>query len=83
MPLVAGYILKHITTDAARIGEFDCAAYYARQVLMTRFTLAWLATTTLFELRWLILGNSRSRASGIAQFCTREPGTVASTARGS
>jgi len=43
--------LKHIATEAARSGRFDCAAYYAREALMTKFTLGWLATTALFAMR--------------------------------
>ena len=45
------YTLKHIATEAARSGQFDCAAYYAREALMTKFTLGWLATTALFAMR--------------------------------
>jgi hypothetical protein len=45
------YTLKHIATEAARSGRFDCAAYYAREALMTKFTLGWLATTALFAMR--------------------------------
>ena len=45
------YTLKHIATEAAQSGRFDCAAYYAREALMTKFTLGWLATTALFAMR--------------------------------
>jgi glycosyltransferase involved in cell wall biosynthesis len=45
------YILKHIANEAAGIGRFDCAAYYARQALMARFTFGWLALTLWFALR--------------------------------
>jgi len=45
------YTLKHIATEAARVGRFDCAAHYAREALMTRFTLGWLGATALFTLR--------------------------------
>jgi glycosyltransferase involved in cell wall biosynthesis len=45
------YILKHIATEAARIGQLDCAVYYARQALAARFTFAWLAGTAIFCLR--------------------------------
>ncbi len=45
------YILRHIATEAARSGRFDCAVYYAREALMTKFSLGWLATTALFALR--------------------------------
>jgi glycosyltransferase involved in cell wall biosynthesis len=47
------YTLKHIAIEAARIGRLDCAAYYAREALMTRFTLGWLGTTARFTLRRL------------------------------
>jgi glycosyltransferase involved in cell wall biosynthesis len=45
------YTLKHIATVAARMGQLDCAVYYARQALAARFTFAWLAVTALFLLR--------------------------------
>jgi hypothetical protein len=45
------YTLKHIAVMAARTGRFDCAAYYAREALMTKFTLGWLAATALFAMR--------------------------------
>jgi glycosyltransferase involved in cell wall biosynthesis len=45
------YILKHIATEAARTGRFDCAAYYAREALMTKFSLGWLGMTALFTVR--------------------------------
>jgi glycosyltransferase involved in cell wall biosynthesis len=45
------YTLKHIAREAARAGHFDSAAYYAREALMAKFTLGWLATTALFVLR--------------------------------
>jgi glycosyltransferase involved in cell wall biosynthesis len=47
------YTLKHIAIEAARIGRLDCAAYYAREALMARFTLGWLGTTARFTLRRL------------------------------
>jgi glycosyltransferase involved in cell wall biosynthesis len=47
------YTLKQIATEAARVGRLDCAAYYAREALMTRFTLGWLGTTARFTLRRL------------------------------
>jgi glycosyltransferase involved in cell wall biosynthesis len=45
------YTLKHIATEAARLGQFDRAAYYAREALMAKFTLGWLGMTMLFALR--------------------------------
>jgi glycosyltransferase involved in cell wall biosynthesis len=42
------YILKHIATEMARAGRFDCATYYARQALIIQFTLGWLGATMLF-----------------------------------
>jgi glycosyltransferase involved in cell wall biosynthesis len=47
------YTLKHIATEAARIGRLDCAAYYARQALMAGFTFGWLGATALFAARRL------------------------------
>jgi len=47
------YILKHIATEAARAGRLDCAAYYAREALMTKFTFGWLGTTARFTLQRL------------------------------
>jgi glycosyltransferase involved in cell wall biosynthesis len=49
------YTLKHIASEAAKTGRIDCAAYYAREALMTRFTLGWLGTTARFTLRRLDL----------------------------
>ena len=37
-------VLKHLAEEAARIGRFDCAAYYARQALAAGVTLAGLAS---------------------------------------
>lgn len=47
------YVLKHIATEAARMGRFDCAAYYAREALMAGFTLGWVGATALFAARRL------------------------------
>src|SRR5205823_4219694 len=47
------YTLKHIAMEAARAGRFDCATYYARESLMTKFTFGWLGTTVLFSVRQL------------------------------
>jgi glycosyltransferase involved in cell wall biosynthesis len=47
------YVLKHIATEAARTGRLDCAAYYAREALMAKFTLGWLGMTALFTVRRL------------------------------
>jgi glycosyltransferase involved in cell wall biosynthesis len=47
------YALKHIATEAGRAGRLDCAAYYAREALMARFTLGWLGATALFAARRL------------------------------
>ncbi len=41
------YILKHLAMDAARAGQYDSAAYYAREALMTRFTIRWLGVVVL------------------------------------
>ncbi len=43
--LQRAYTLKHIATETARAGQFDRAAYYAREALMAKFTLGWLGTT--------------------------------------
>lgn len=51
------YVLKQIATEAARAGRFDCAAYYAREALMTGFNLGWLGITALFAVRRM--GQSR------------------------
>jgi len=48
------FILKHIATEAARLGWLDCAAYYAREALITSFTWGWLGATTAFALRRLL-----------------------------
>jgi glycosyltransferase involved in cell wall biosynthesis len=45
------YILQHIAAEATRAGQFDSATYYAREALMTKLTLAWLAATSLFTIR--------------------------------
>jgi glycosyltransferase involved in cell wall biosynthesis len=45
------YILKHIATEMARAGRFDCAAYYAREALMTQFTLRWFGVTVLLAVK--------------------------------
>lgn len=45
------YTLKHIATEAARARHFDRAAYYAREALMTKFTLGWLGMTALLTIR--------------------------------
>lgn len=58
------YTLKHIATEAAKAGHFDCAAYYAREALMTKFTLGWLGMTALFALRSQ-LPLRRSEAKGL------------------
>ena len=42
------YILKHIATEASRLGDFDAALYYAREALTTGFTIGWLGMTMLF-----------------------------------
>jgi glycosyltransferase involved in cell wall biosynthesis len=55
------YILRHIATEAARAGRFDCAAYYAREALMTRFTLGWLAMSVLFAIRRLSIPRRGSK----------------------
>ena len=47
------YILKHIATEAARADHLDCAAYYAREALVAKFTPGWLGMTVLFTLRRL------------------------------
>lgn len=52
------YILKHIATEAARAGQFDRASYYAREALMTRFTLGWLGATIIYALRRRLSGVS-------------------------
>ena len=49
----AGQPHPDIATEAARLGQFDCAAYYAREALMTGFTLGWLGATALFTARRL------------------------------
>jgi glycosyltransferase involved in cell wall biosynthesis len=53
------YILKHIATEAARLGRFDCAAYYASEALMTGFTLRWFGVSALFAARRLAPGRTR------------------------
>jgi len=45
------YVLKHIAEEAARIGQFDRAAYYAREALAVGFTLGWVSVTALFTAR--------------------------------
>jgi hypothetical protein len=50
------YTLKHIATEAARAGRLECAAYYAREALMTKFTLGWLGMTVLFAMRRRSMG---------------------------
>jgi glycosyltransferase involved in cell wall biosynthesis len=75
------YVLKHIATEAAATGRFDCAAYYGRQALMARFTFGWLAATAWFELRRHFADNfaqNRSRTAGLGK-C--KPGSAASTSR--
>jgi glycosyltransferase involved in cell wall biosynthesis len=62
------YALKHIATAAARAGRLDCAAYYAREALMTKFTLRWLGATALFALRRQLFGDVTAERSGIAEF---------------
>ena len=75
------YVLKHIATEAAATGRFDCAAYYARQALMARFTFGWLAATAWFELRRQFADNFARNRPGTAEFRKCKPGTAASTAR--
>jgi glycosyltransferase involved in cell wall biosynthesis len=55
------FTLKHIATEAARIGRLDCAAYYAREALMAKPTLGWLAATALFAMRRWDLGHRTRR----------------------
>jgi glycosyltransferase involved in cell wall biosynthesis len=50
------YIIKHIATEAARLGRLDGAAYYARGGLAAKFTVGWLGMTMLFLLRRLLRG---------------------------
>jgi hypothetical protein len=48
------FILKHIAIEAARLGRFDCATYYAKQALVAGFTARWLGATMGFAARrWL------------------------------
>jgi glycosyltransferase involved in cell wall biosynthesis len=48
------HVLKHIATEAARIGQLDCAVYYAREALMAGPTVGWFAMTALYTLRRLL-----------------------------
>ena len=50
------YILKHIATEAARLGQFEAASYYARAALMTGFTFGWLGMTAFLAARGLVRG---------------------------
>jgi len=45
------YILKHIATEAARVGRLDCSFYYAREALVAKPTFGWMATTALLAWR--------------------------------
>jgi len=54
------YVLKHIATEAARLGRLDCAAYYAREALITQPTLGWLGVTALYALRRPIVRATRA-----------------------
>lgn len=54
------YILKHIATLAARAGQLDRAAYYAREALAAGFTPGWLAMTALLMLRKRLVPASRT-----------------------
>jgi glycosyltransferase involved in cell wall biosynthesis len=47
------YTLKHIASEAARIGMLDCALYYAREALMARFTFGWLLAVIMFSIQRL------------------------------
>jgi glycosyltransferase involved in cell wall biosynthesis len=49
--LYRAYILRHIAVEAGRMGQLESAAYYAREGLMARFTLGWLASTVFFAFR--------------------------------
>ena len=75
------YTLKHIATEAARIGRLDCAVYYARQALAAGFTFAWLAVTTLFLLRRHFAPGRDSDHRPSAHSVATQPSTVARTAR--
>lgn len=58
------YVLKHIATEAGRVGQLDCAAYYARQGLAAGPTIGWLAATLAFELRrWAPFATRRRHVS--------------------
>ena len=59
------YVLKHIASEAARVGRLDCAVYYAREALMTKFTFGWLAMTVLFGLRRRLAPYSRLASGSV------------------
>jgi hypothetical protein len=71
------YTLKHIATEAARLGELDTALYYAREALIAGPTLGWLAVTGLFAMRRLLPTRKvPSRESRITPIADRGPGTI-------
>jgi len=48
------YVLKHIATEAARFGQFDRAAYYARRALQTGPNVKWAGYTAWLTLRAVV-----------------------------
>jgi glycosyltransferase involved in cell wall biosynthesis len=56
--LQRAYALKHIATEAARVGRADCAVYYAREALTAKFSLGWAVIVILFALQWFFRRSS-------------------------
>jgi glycosyltransferase involved in cell wall biosynthesis len=48
------YTLKHIATEAARLGQSEASAYYARQALMAGFSFGWLGMAAFLTARRLV-----------------------------
>lgn len=53
------YILQHIAEEAARGGRLDSALHYAREALITRFSLSWLGVTMSLAIRKAVAKRDR------------------------